>query len=100
MISVEQAETIILSLVQPFNIDRDSEVLPLLEAPDRILAGSVTSDLDFPHWDNSAMDGYAVRYADVQACSAESPVTLAVIETIPAGYQPQCVVEAGQALAF
>ena len=97
MISVEQAETIILSLVQPFNIDRDSEVLPLLEAPDRILAGSVTSALDFPHWDNSAMDGYAVRYADVQACSAESPVTLAVIETIPAGYQPQCVVEAGQA---
>ncbi|HEY9883665.1 MAG TPA: molybdopterin molybdotransferase MoeA, partial [Thermosynechococcaceae cyanobacterium] len=97
MIPVEQAETIILSLVQPFDIDRDSEVLPLLEARDRILAGAVTSDLDFPHWDNSAMDGYAVRYADVQACSAESPVTLAVIETIPAGYQPQCVVEAGQA---
>ncbi|MBD2076484.1 molybdopterin molybdotransferase MoeA [Phormidium sp. FACHB-592] len=97
MIPVEQAETIILSLVQPLDVDRDSEMLPLLEARGRILAGSVTSDLDFPHWDNSAMDGYAVRYADVQACSAESPVTLAVIETIPAGYQPQCVVAAGQA---
>ncbi|MBD2038957.1 molybdopterin molybdotransferase MoeA [Leptolyngbya sp. FACHB-321] len=97
MIPVEQAETIILSLVQPLDVERDSEMLPLLEARGRILAGSVTSDLDFPHWDNSAMDGYAVRYADVQACSAESPVTLAVIETIPAGYQPQCVVEAGQA---
>ncbi len=97
MIPVEQAETIILSLVQPFDTDRDGEVLPLLEARDRILAGSVTSDLDFPHWDNSAMDGYAVRYADVQACSAESPVTLAVIETIPAGYQPHCIFEAGQA---
>jgi molybdopterin molybdotransferase len=97
MIPVEQAETIILNLVQPFDSDRDSEVLPLLEARDRVLAGSVTSDLDFPHWDNSAMDGYAVRYVDVQACSAESPVTLTVIETIPAGYQPQHVVEAGQA---
>ncbi|XHX76687.1 MAG: gephyrin-like molybdotransferase Glp [Stenomitos frigidus ULC029] len=97
MISVEQAETLILSLVQPFDGDRDGELLPLLEARDRILADSVTSNLDFPHWDNSAMDGYAVRYADVQACSAESPVTLTVIETIPAGYQPQCAVEAGQA---
>jgi len=97
MIPVEQAETIILGLVQPLDADRDSEVLELLDASDRVLAGTVTSALDFPHWDNSAMDGYAVRYVDVQACSAESPVRLEVVETIPAGYKPQHTVEAGQA---
>ncbi|XGV97291.1 MAG: molybdopterin molybdotransferase MoeA [Leptolyngbya sp. BL-A-14] len=97
MISVEQAEAIILDLVQPFDADRDHEVLDLMDASDRVLAGAVTSNLDFPHWDNSAMDGYAVRYADVQTCSAESPVRLEIIETIPAGYQPQRTVEAGQA---
>ena len=68
MISVEQAESIILDLVHPLDADRDHEVLDLLDATGRVLAGSVTSALDFPHWDNSAMDGYAVRYADVQAC--------------------------------
>lgn len=97
MISVEQAESIILNLVHPFDVDRDREVLNLIDASGRVLAGSITSALDFPHWDNSAMDGYAVRYADVQACSAETPVTLEIIETIPAGYQPQQTVATGQA---
>ncbi|PSB34305.1 gephyrin-like molybdotransferase Glp [Stenomitos frigidus] len=97
MISVEQAESMILSLVHPFDADRNREVLELPDATGRVLAGSIASALDFPHWDNSAMDGYAVRYADVQACSAESPVTLEIIETIPAGYQPQQTVLAGQA---
>ena len=97
MISVEQAESIILNLVRPLDADRDREVLALVDASGRVLAGAVTSALDFPHWDNSAMDGYAVRYADVQACAAESPVTLEIVETIPAGYQPQQAVAAGQA---
>ena len=97
MISVEQAESIILNLVQPLDADRDREVLDLLNASGRVLAGSITSTLDFPHWDNSAMDGYAVRYADVQTCSAETPAQLEIIETIPAGYQPQQTVAAGQA---
>lgn len=97
MIPVEQAEKIILELVQPLDVDHETEVVSLLTASDRILAGSVTSKLDFPHWDNSAMDGYAVRYEDVKACSAESPVTLTIVEEIPAGYQPQRSLESGQA---
>ena len=43
------------------------------------------------------MDGYALRYADVQECSQENPVTLQVVEDIPAGYQPQSTIQAGQA---
>ncbi len=97
MLSVAQAETIILNLVHPFDPIRDSEVLNLLDVVGRILAEPVTSELDFPHWDNSAMDGYAVRFEDVQFCSPEQPVTLEIVEEIPAGYQPQCQMQAGQA---
>jgi molybdopterin molybdotransferase len=43
------------------------------------------------------MDGYAVRYTDVQACSAEHPAILTIAEEIPAGYQPQQTLQPGQA---
>jgi molybdopterin molybdotransferase len=97
MLPAQQAEDLILSLVKPLDAQQDSETVNLLAASGRILAEAVTSQLDFPHWDNSAMDGYAVRFADVQTCSAESPAELQVIEEIPAGYVPQKTVQAGQA---
>ncbi|MBW4566836.1 MAG: molybdopterin molybdotransferase MoeA [Tolypothrix carrinoi HA7290-LM1] len=96
MLSVSDAEAIILNLVQPLHNQRDTEVVDLL-ADNRILASPVISNLDFPHWDNSAMDGYAVRYEDVQHCSEEAPAVLEIIEEIPAGYQPQCTIKLGQA---
>jgi len=97
MLPVEEASSIILGLVQPFDKQLDAEVVDLSGAIGRVLASSVTSQLDFPHWDNSAMDGYAVRYADVQACSTEEPVVLEIVEEIPAGYQPQVSIQPGQA---
>ncbi|MEH2000238.1 MAG: gephyrin-like molybdotransferase Glp [Nostoc sp.] len=96
MLSVSDAEAIILNLVQPLDDQRDTEVVDLLAADSRILATSVTSPLDFPHWDNSAMDGYAVRYQDVQHSSAEQPAVLEIVEEIPAGYQPKSTIGAGQ----
>ena len=91
-----QAEELILNLVRPFDA-RDVEDVDLRSARDRILATHVTSQLDFPHWDNSAMDGYAVRFEDVKSASAEKPVELEIIEEIPAGCQPQRSVKPGQA---
>ncbi|HTL89190.1 MAG TPA: gephyrin-like molybdotransferase Glp [Leptolyngbya sp.] len=89
MLSVSQAETLILECAQAIE---ETELVKLSECRDRILAAPVTSQLDFPHWDNSAMDGYAVRFEDVQ-----QPVTLKIVEEIPAGYQPQKAIEPGQA---
>jgi molybdopterin molybdotransferase len=97
MLSVKQAEEIILELVQPLNGHQDAEIIDLSCAVDRILATPVTSQVDFPHWDNSAMDGYAVRYADVDNCDENQPAVLEIIEEIPAGYKPQRSVESGQA---
>jgi molybdopterin molybdotransferase len=97
MLPVKQAEKIILDLVQPLDSEKDVEIVNLEAAYNRILAGTVISQQDFPYWDNSAMDGYAVRYEDVKSCAQDNPVVLTVIEEIPAGYQPQITVQSGQA---
>ena len=104
MLPANQAESVILGLVRSLahpsksslNSQQNIETVDLLSANGRILAAPVSSALDFPHWDNSAMDGYAVRYEDVQYCG-DRPTTLEIIEEIPAGYLPQKTVQAGQA---
>jgi molybdopterin molybdotransferase len=97
MLSVRDAEATILNSVQPLNNELDIEFVDLLMANGRILADPVISSLDFPHWDNSAMDGYAVRYTDVQQARADRPIVLEVVEEIPAGYKPQVTIKPGQA---
>jgi len=97
MLPVTQAEEIIFNAVHPLDSERDIEIVDLLGAAGRILATFVHSSLDFPHWDNSAMDGYAVRYADVQGCSAQNPAVLQIITEIPAGKIPQTAIQPGQA---
>ncbi|AFY48212.1 molybdenum cofactor synthesis domain protein [Nostoc sp. PCC 7524] len=97
MLSVRDAADIIFNLVQPLDPQQDTEVVDLFAANGRILATPVTSPLDFPHWDNSAMDGYAVRYEDVHNASTEQPVNLEIVEEIPAGYQPKLTLQPGQA---
>jgi len=83
-----EAARLIVSEIQPLAPARR----PLREALDAVLAEDVSSPLDLPPWDNSAMDGYAVRSADVRE-GAE----LDVIETIPAGQFPSKPVGPGQA---
>ncbi len=96
MLPANQAEQLILDLI-PAAHSQPQEEIPLSAAVGRILSAPVTGKADFPYWDNSAMDGYAVRYADVQHCCADQPVTLTVVEEIPAGYSPQKTVQSGEA---
>jgi molybdopterin molybdotransferase len=69
--------------------------LSLLEAQGCRLAEDVVSTLDLPPWDNSGMDGYAVRLADVLGASEEFPAELDVIDDIAAGSVPQRPIGAG-----
>jgi molybdopterin molybdotransferase len=94
MIPVAQAEKIILDLIRP---PSEIESISIMEATGRILATKIVSRLDFPHWDNSAMDGYAVKFSDVRSSTPKHPITLEVVEEIPAGYQPQHELQAGEA---
>jgi molybdopterin molybdotransferase len=70
--------------------------VPLDDALGSILAEDIVSPLDIPAWTNSAMDGYATRADDVRGASAEAPIRLRVIETIPAGSFPRQRIAAGE----
>jgi molybdopterin molybdotransferase len=61
------------------------EDIPLSEADGAVLAVDAVTNWPLPGFDNSAMDGYAVRAADVADASAENPVTLLVDAEIAAG---------------
>lgn len=62
-----------------------SERIPLADSAGRILGETIVSPLDLPPFDNSAMDGYAVRAAEVRAAKPETPVRLRLRTRIPAG---------------
>jgi molybdopterin molybdotransferase len=72
----------------------DSGPVALSEADSRVLAEDILAPLDLPPWDNSAMDGYAVRSADL----ARVPVTLRLTESVPAGAFPTRSVDVGEAI--
>jgi molybdopterin molybdotransferase len=97
MHSPQQAAAEILALVQPLAAQSDLQWLDLADAGDRILAMDITGPRDVPAWHNSAMDGYAVRFEDVQGVKSSAPIWLEVIEEIPAGATPQQKVQPGQA---
>jgi molybdopterin molybdotransferase len=93
-LSAEEAESRILARVPRLG----AEDVPLLEALDRVAAAEIRSQVAHPAWDNSAMDGYAVRSADIRGASRERPVTLHVVEDVPAGAFPARAVGPGEAI--
>lgn len=94
MLTVEQARDRVLAAIRPIGTERVS----LSEAHGRVLAEAIVADRDIPARDNTAMDGYAVRAADVAGASRETPVALEVVETLPAGYVAKRSVEQGTAI--
>jgi len=90
VLSVEEALERILATVRVLEPERVS----LLEAAGRVLAEEIMADRDIPPLTNSAMDGYAVRGADL----APIPVRLRVVGEVAAGYVPNVAVAPGQAV--
>ena len=66
-------------------LPRTHERVALLDALGRVLVAPAVAPYTLPQWDNSAMDGYAVRAHDIEGASADRPVVLPVPETIAAG---------------
>jgi molybdopterin molybdotransferase len=73
------------------------ETRPLLDARGAVLAEDVVSPVDLPPWDNSAMDGFAVRARDVAGASAAAPRTLRIVDDVPAGRFPRRAIGEGEA---
>lgn len=93
LVPVELALEKILRTVRPLG----DEPAALREARGRIIARDVIAPRDLPPWDNSSVDGYAVIAQDLRAASPAGPVTLTVIEEIPAGRMPARRVAPGTA---
>jgi molybdopterin molybdotransferase len=95
-IEVEAARREVLARVRP----TAAEEVDLGEALGRRLAVDAIAEAPFQPFDNSAMDGFAVRAADVAGASADSPVTLTVIDESRAGRPAERPVGAGEAIAI
>lgn len=93
MLSVPEAAERIVAAISPLA----AETVALREAPGRVLAEEVRSPITLPHWTNSAMDGYAVRAADIAGASDDAPVELPVLETVFAGAFPTRALGPGEA---
>jgi molybdopterin molybdotransferase len=94
MKTVDEHISDILAAVSPLPGRR----APLAVAHGCVLAVDVRATVAVPGFDNSAMDGYAVRAADVAKASADAPVTLPVVGEIAAGAGTPAPLEAGNAV--
>ena len=93
LLSVNEARERILSQFEPVK----PENLPLTDALNRVLAQDVRAADDLPLFDNSSMDGFALRASDVSEAAPGSPRSLRVVADIPAGTSPTIVLGAGEA---
>ncbi|WP_127025553.1 molybdopterin molybdotransferase MoeA [Rheinheimera mangrovi] len=90
-LSLAEALELMLSEVQPMT---PQQYCPLPQLLDRVLAEAVYSPVAMPAFTQSAMDGYALRYEDLQAGRA-----LELVGIVLAGQQAQNPLQAGQAMA-
>jgi molybdopterin molybdotransferase len=95
-IDVAEARRLVLGRVSPLG----SDSVPLREAFGRILAVDVESVEPVPGFDNSSMDGFAVRAEDTHGARAESPVSLEVVDESRAGRPASSALRQGQAIGI
>ena len=93
MRSVDEHQRVVAELIRA----RPPVAVPLTEAQGLVLADDVVAQLSLPVFDNSAMDGYAVRAEDISEATPEHPVVLPVAEDIPAGRTDQLTLQPGTA---
>jgi molybdopterin molybdotransferase len=91
LLAVDEVERIIVERVAPV---AEIETVALAAAGGRVVAHDVVAPIDLPPFDNAAVDGYAVRHADLQP-GAET--RLAVVERITAGHAAARALAAGEA---
>ena len=94
MDSVEKYLAEVLAAIRPL----PSREIALADVLGAVLDGDVTAQWPLPSFDNSAMDGYAVRAADIASASAEHPVSLPVTGEIPAGSTARNSVDPGTSM--
>ncbi|WP_322857456.1 molybdopterin molybdotransferase MoeA [Mycobacterium shigaense] len=93
MRSVDEHQRVVAEMIRA----RSAVTVTLPEAQGLVLADDVVAQLALPVFDNSAMDGYAVRAEDVADATPDNPVVLPVAEDIPAGRTDLLALDPGTA---
>jgi molybdopterin molybdotransferase len=93
VLTVEEARSRVLAAVPVLG----AETVSLDAALGRVLAEAVVAARDLPPWDNSSMDGYALRAADTAGAAPGRPVRLRILGDVPAGAVAERPVGAGEA---
>lgn len=93
-VRVDDAQRLLLEAVRPLA----AESVPLWSCGGRYPAGSAYATADWPPFDRSGLDGYAVRAADIAQATPERPVPLRVVDAIAAGQVSAAIVEPGTAV--
>ena len=91
-ISVDEAREFVRQNVKPGGIVKVSPD----QAVGRVLASDLYSDIDVTPFDDSAMDGFCLRSADIAAASVDTPVNLTCVAHIGAGSHYDQVIQPGQ----
>ncbi|HEX9550961.1 MAG TPA: gephyrin-like molybdotransferase Glp [Candidatus Limnocylindrales bacterium] len=86
-------ETVLAAIGGP----TEPESVPIQDALGRVTAADMIAATDLPPWDNAAMDGYAIRAADIAAAAEAEPIALEVVGDIAAGADPAVEVRRGTA---
>ena len=94
LVSVDDYREGILAGLAPL----DPITLPLADSHGCVLAEDVVAQWPLPSFDNSSMDGYAVIAGDVSSAAEASPVTLTVIDDVPAGSRADIALRPGCAV--
>jgi molybdopterin molybdotransferase len=95
MINIKTAQQLIADQVHPIT---ETEEISFRDAMGRVLSSDIESPCQHPHFDNSAMDGYAVRADDTTGASESTPCTLDIIGEVRAGQAGELEVQSGQAV--
>ena len=94
LVSVDDYREGIVASLEPL----DPINLPLADSHGCVLAEDVVAQWPLPSFDNSSMDGYAVMASDVSSATEASPVTLTVIDDVPAGSRADIALRPGCAV--
>jgi molybdopterin molybdotransferase len=91
LLSIENVERLIVERVTPV---AETETIALKDARGRVLARDIAAPIDLPPFDNSAVDGYAVRHADL----GRGETRLAIVDRLTAGRAAERTIAPGEAI--
>lgn len=93
VVAYTKARDMLLEIAKPVG----TENIPLVKSTGRLLAFELKAEDNVPPFDRSPLDGYAIRSEDTVNASRENPVTLKILEEVPAGAVPTKPVTPGTA---